>query len=136
MTFSSITENLRYAKNTQNFFQNFQYRHKLRESQSNRVFTQKQSLSQKQEEAIRIDRRIAELQERLHRKQVLNSQIVATFKQQVLYLLFNTIVYLPIVCMFFLFVMNFTDISVHMNQYVVVPHKRQLDYFIVLMTTY
>lgn len=61
----------------------FQYRHKLREAQSNRVVNQKQVISQRQDEAMRVDRRIAELQERLHRKRVLNSQLAASLKHQV-----------------------------------------------------
>jgi len=61
----------------------FQYRQKLREAQACRVADQRAKLTQRQDESNRVDRRIAELQERLHRKRFLNHQLAVTLKHQV-----------------------------------------------------
>lgn len=53
-----------------------QYRNKLNEQHSARLSHQRELLAQRQEEMAAIDRRIGELQERLHRKRMLNQQIV------------------------------------------------------------
>ena len=53
----------------------FQYRNKLNEQQTARICQQREALTQKQDEVLSIDRRISELQERLHRKRALNQQI-------------------------------------------------------------
>ncbi|CAL8099691.1 unnamed protein product [Orchesella dallaii] len=58
------------------------YRQKLREAQATRVAAQRAALNQRQEETMRVDRRIAELQERLHRKRLLNQQLAVTLKHQ------------------------------------------------------
>lgn len=60
-----------------------QYRQKLREAQSTRVTSQKTTLAHRRDDTVRIDRRIAELQDRLHRKRLLNQQLAATLKNQV-----------------------------------------------------
>ena len=65
------------------FVSKLKYRTKLREAQATRVAAQRAALSQRQEEAMRVDRRIAELQERLHRKRLLNHQLAVTLKHQV-----------------------------------------------------
>uniref|UniRef100_A0A069DXM2 Putative apoptosis stimulating of p53 n=1 Tax=Panstrongylus megistus TaxID=65343 RepID=A0A069DXM2_9HEMI len=51
------------------------YRNKLNEQQSARLSEQREVLCQRQIEMASIDKRIAELQERLHRKRVLNQQL-------------------------------------------------------------
>lgn len=53
----------------------FQYRNKVNEQQSVRLTQQREALSQRQEEMESIDKRISELQERLHRKRLLNQQL-------------------------------------------------------------
>lgn len=65
------------------FFYYLQYRQKLREAQATRVAAQRAALNQRQEETMRVDRRIAELQERLHRKRLLNQQLAVTLKHEV-----------------------------------------------------
>ena len=52
-----------------------QYRNRLTEAQAARVSQQQEVLSAKHEEMARIDHRIAELQQRLHRKRMLNQQL-------------------------------------------------------------
>ncbi|XP_014242516.1 apoptosis-stimulating of p53 protein 1 isoform X2 [Cimex lectularius] len=51
------------------------YRNKLNEQQTARLSEQREVLCQRQLEMASIDKRIAELQERLHRKRVLNQQL-------------------------------------------------------------
>uniref|UniRef100_T1IMK5 SH3 domain-containing protein n=1 Tax=Strigamia maritima TaxID=126957 RepID=T1IMK5_STRMM len=51
------------------------YRNKLNEAQSAQLAQQREALSRGQEEMQRVDRRIAELQQRLHRKRLLNHQL-------------------------------------------------------------
>ncbi|KAK3911368.1 Apoptosis-stimulating of p53 protein 2, partial [Frankliniella fusca] len=51
------------------------YRNKLNEQQNLQINQQRETLCQKQEEVTEIDRRISELQERLHRKRLLNQQL-------------------------------------------------------------
>jgi apoptosis-stimulating of p53 protein 1 len=53
----------------------FQYRNKLNEQQNARVSQQREALTQRQEEMTNIDRRISELQDRLHQKRMLNQQL-------------------------------------------------------------
>jgi transcription elongation GreA/GreB family factor len=52
-----------------------QYRNKLNEQQNVRLCQQREALSQRQEEMSNIDKRISELQDRLHRKRLLNQQM-------------------------------------------------------------
>lgn len=58
------------------FFLPLQYRNKLNEQQNFRLNQQREALTARQEEMSAIDKRISELQERLHRKRVLNQQLV------------------------------------------------------------
>lgn len=65
------------------------YRNKLNEQQNARLCQQREALTQRQEEMANIDKRIGELQDRLHRKRVLNQQLAnqisataASHKQQ------------------------------------------------------
>jgi len=51
------------------------YRNKLGEQQTARLVQQREVLSKRQEEMASIDRRISELQARLHRKRLLNQQL-------------------------------------------------------------
>ncbi|XP_054260694.1 apoptosis-stimulating of p53 protein 2-like isoform X3 [Macrosteles quadrilineatus] len=51
------------------------YRNKLNDQQNARLTQQKEALSQRQEEMESIDKRISELQDRLHRKRLLNQQL-------------------------------------------------------------
>jgi len=51
------------------------YRRQLNEQQNNMISQQRQQLSSGQEEMARIDRRIAELQDRLTRKRMMNQQL-------------------------------------------------------------
>lgn len=51
------------------------YRNKLNEQQNARLSQQREALTQRQEEMANIDKRIGELQDRLHRKRVLNQQL-------------------------------------------------------------
>lgn len=51
------------------------YRNKLNEQQNARLCQQREALSQRQEEMSNIDKRISELQDRLHRKRLLNQQM-------------------------------------------------------------
>ncbi|XP_052126750.1 apoptosis-stimulating of p53 protein 1 [Frankliniella occidentalis] len=51
------------------------YRNKLSDQQNLQINQQRETLCQKQEEVNEIDRRISELQERLHRKRLLNQQL-------------------------------------------------------------
>lgn len=53
----------------------FKYRNKLGEQQTARLVQQREVLSKRQEEMASIDRRISELQARLHRKRLLNQQL-------------------------------------------------------------
>lgn len=53
----------------------FQYRNKLNEQQNARVSQQREALTQRQEEMTNIDKRISELQDRLHQKRILNQQL-------------------------------------------------------------
>lgn len=53
----------------------FQYRNKLNEQQNMQISHQRETLCQRQEEVNEIDRRISELQDRLHRKRLLNQQL-------------------------------------------------------------
>lgn len=57
------------------FFFFFKYRNKLGEQQTARLVQQREVLSKRQEEMASIDRRISELQARLHRKRLLNQQL-------------------------------------------------------------
>ncbi|XP_017768296.1 PREDICTED: apoptosis-stimulating of p53 protein 1 isoform X2 [Nicrophorus vespilloides] len=68
------------------------YRNKLNEQQNHRLNQQREALTARQEEMSAIDKRISELQERLHRKRLLNQQLAnqisaashkATFHQYV-----------------------------------------------------
>jgi len=59
-----------------------QYRNKLNEQQSNKLTQQRDAISARHEEMARIDARISELQERLHRKRILNQQLAAQLAQQ------------------------------------------------------
>lgn len=52
-----------------------QYRNKLNEQQKVRLCQQREALTARQEEMNSIDKRISELQDRLHRKRVLNQQL-------------------------------------------------------------
>ncbi|XP_046663876.1 apoptosis-stimulating of p53 protein 1 isoform X3 [Homalodisca vitripennis] len=51
------------------------YRNKVNEQQNARLTQQREALSQRQEEMASIDKRISELQDRLHRKRLLNQQL-------------------------------------------------------------
>ncbi|XP_068085698.1 apoptosis-stimulating of p53 protein 1 [Anabrus simplex] len=51
------------------------YRNKLNEQQNARICQQREALTQRQEEMSNIDKRISELQDRLHRKRLLNQQL-------------------------------------------------------------
>ncbi|XP_044747799.1 apoptosis-stimulating of p53 protein 2 isoform X2 [Coccinella septempunctata] len=51
------------------------YRNKLNEQQNLRLNQQREALTARQEEMSAIDKRISELQERLHRKRLLNQQL-------------------------------------------------------------
>ncbi|CAH1400856.1 unnamed protein product [Nezara viridula] len=51
------------------------YRNKLNEQQTARLSEQREVLCQRQMEMVSIDKRIAELQERLHRKRLLNQEL-------------------------------------------------------------
>ena len=51
------------------------YRNKLNEQQTARLSEQREALCQRQIEMASIDKRIAELQDRLHRKRMLNQQL-------------------------------------------------------------
>ncbi|KRT79381.1 Ankyrin repeat-containing protein, partial [Oryctes borbonicus] len=51
------------------------YRNKLNEQQNQRLNLQREALTARQEEMSAIDKRISELQERLHRKRLLNQQL-------------------------------------------------------------
>ncbi|KAK5643544.1 hypothetical protein RI129_007389 [Pyrocoelia pectoralis] len=51
------------------------YRNKLNEQQNLRLNQQREALTARQEEMSSIDKRISELQERLHRKRLLNQQL-------------------------------------------------------------
>ncbi|KAL1138394.1 hypothetical protein AAG570_008458 [Ranatra chinensis] len=51
------------------------YRNKLNEQQTARLSEQREALCQRQMEMASIDKRIAELQDRLHRKRMLNQQL-------------------------------------------------------------
>ncbi|XP_045481159.1 apoptosis-stimulating of p53 protein 1 isoform X3 [Harmonia axyridis] len=51
------------------------YRNKLNEQQNHRLNQQREALTARQEEMSAIDKRISELQERLHRKRMLNQQL-------------------------------------------------------------
>lgn len=51
------------------------YRNKLNEQQNHRLNQQREALTARQEEMSAIDKRISELQERLHRKRLLNQQL-------------------------------------------------------------
>ena len=51
------------------------YRNKLNDQQNMQINQQRETLCQRQEEVNEIDRRISELQERLHRKRLLNQQL-------------------------------------------------------------
>ncbi|KAG5885822.1 hypothetical protein JTB14_001834 [Gonioctena quinquepunctata] len=51
------------------------YRNKLNEQQNQRLYQQREALTARQEEMSSIDKRISELQERLHRKRLLNQQL-------------------------------------------------------------
>ncbi|XP_018319682.1 apoptosis-stimulating of p53 protein 2 isoform X2 [Agrilus planipennis] len=51
------------------------YRNKLNEQQNQRLNQQREALAARQEEMSNIDKRISELQERLHRKRLLNQQL-------------------------------------------------------------
>ncbi|RZF39774.1 hypothetical protein LSTR_LSTR003435 [Laodelphax striatellus] len=53
------------------------YRNKLNEQQTARLSQQREALTQRQEEVASIDKRIAELQDRLHRKRLLNQQLAS-----------------------------------------------------------
>uniref|UniRef100_A0A0K8TGI8 SH3 domain-containing protein n=2 Tax=Lygus hesperus TaxID=30085 RepID=A0A0K8TGI8_LYGHE len=57
------------------------YRNKLNEQQSLRLNEQREVLCQRQLEMASIDKRIAELQERLHRKRLLNQQLANQINQ-------------------------------------------------------
>lgn len=52
-----------------------QYRNKLNDQQNMQISHQRDTLCQRQDEVNEIDRRISELQERLHRKRLLNQQL-------------------------------------------------------------
>lgn len=58
-----------------------QYRNKVNEEQSAKVKEQREALCQRQVEMANIDKRIAELQERLHRKRLLNQQLANQINQ-------------------------------------------------------
>nr|CAH7760907.1 unnamed protein product [Callosobruchus chinensis] len=53
------------------------YRNKLNEQQNQRLYQQREALTARQEEMTAIDKRISELQERLHRKRLLNQQLAS-----------------------------------------------------------
>lgn len=57
------------------FPSHLKYRNKLGEQQTARLVQQREVLSKRQEEMASIDRRISELQARLHRKRLLNQQL-------------------------------------------------------------
>lgn len=57
------------------FYFSLKYRNKLGEQQTARLVQQREVLSKRQEEMASIDRRISELQARLHRKRLLNQQL-------------------------------------------------------------
>ena len=54
-----------------------QYRNKLNEQQHSQLTSQTETLGQRRDEMARIDQRIAELQQRLHRKRVHNQQLAS-----------------------------------------------------------
>ncbi|XP_065345902.1 apoptosis-stimulating of p53 protein 2 isoform X3 [Cloeon dipterum] len=58
------------------------YRNKLNEQQSQKLSQQRDAITARHEEMARIDARISELQERLHRKRVLNQQLASQLSQQ------------------------------------------------------
>lgn len=66
---------MKYHISTQTKCKLLQYRNKLNEQQNVRLTQQREALTQRQEEMASIDKRISELQDRLHRKRMLNQQL-------------------------------------------------------------
>ncbi|XP_059480409.1 apoptosis-stimulating of p53 protein 2 isoform X2 [Neocloeon triangulifer] len=58
------------------------YRNKLNEQQSQKLSQQRDAITARHDEMARIDARISELQERLHRKRILNQQLASQLAQQ------------------------------------------------------
>ncbi|KAF4519459.1 hypothetical protein B566_EDAN009934, partial [Ephemera danica] len=58
------------------------YRNKLNEQQCQKLSQQRETINARHEEMARIDARISELQERLHRKRLLNQQLASQLSAQ------------------------------------------------------